>query len=88
MIGKFAAASPGRLLATVVCFFLALAAGACSKVAPSLAITHVVVIDATGSEPKLNSTVVIVDGRIRGIGPAESTAIPRGAQVVDGTGKF
>ncbi len=31
---------------------------------------------------------MIVDGRIRAIGPAESTAIPRGAQVVYGTGKF
>jgi imidazolonepropionase-like amidohydrolase len=60
----------------------------CSRTPPSLAITNVTVIDATGSDPKLNSTVVVVDGRIRAVGSTDSTAIPRGAQVVNGAGKF
>ena len=67
---------------------LAVVASGCSHTAPPLAITHVTVIDATGSEPKPNFTVVVVDGRISAVGPADSTAIRSGAQVVNGSGKF
>ncbi|MGC1906327.1 MAG: amidohydrolase family protein [Candidatus Acidiferrum sp.] len=77
-----------RLAWVGVYFSLAVALSGCSRTAQSLAITHVTVIDATGSDPKPNSTVVVVDGRIRAVGPADSTAIPRGAQVIDGTRKF
>jgi imidazolonepropionase-like amidohydrolase len=53
-----------------------------------LAFTHVTVIDATGSRPALDQTVVIVAGRIADIGKSGHTSLPRGAQVVDATGKF
>ena len=35
-----------------------------------------------------DATVIVRDGRITVIGPASTTTVPRGAQVIDGTGKF
>jgi len=55
---------------------------------PVLAITHVTVIDATGAPPQQDMTVVIIDERVTSLGASSSTAIPRGAQVVNATGKF
>jgi Amidohydrolase family len=54
----------------------------------AIAITHVTVIDATGAAPQPDSTVIISDGRISAIGPANQVAIPRRARVVDASGKF
>ena len=53
-----------------------------------LVFTHVTVIDMTGARPKKDMTVVISGDRIKEIGPARSTPVPTGAQVVNGTGKF
>ena len=53
-----------------------------------LAITHVTVIDATGAPPQPDMTVLIVDQRIAALGPSGSTPVPRGAQILDATGKF
>lgn len=55
---------------------------------PILAITHVTVIDATGAAPQPDMTLLITDQRIATIGLSPSTAIPRGARVVDGSEKF
>ena len=55
---------------------------------PTLAITHVTVIDATGSPPQQDMTVLIADRRIATLGPSGSTAIPGGTQILDATGKF
>ena len=52
------------------------------------AITGVSVIDATQSTPRMNQTVVVRGNRIVAVGPAASTAVPRGAVVVDGRGKY
>jgi imidazolonepropionase-like amidohydrolase len=61
----------------------------CSKpLTPVLAITHVTVIDATGSQPQPDRTVVIGNHVISVIAPSKAAAIPRNAQVVDGAGKF
>jgi hypothetical protein len=54
----------------------------------ALAITHVTLIDATGSAPQPDMTVLVADHRIAATGPAKSTSIPRNAQVLDATGKF
>lgn len=54
----------------------------------ALAITHVTVIDCTGAVPKPNSTVLIAAGRVAAVGLADRIAIPPGAQVVDGSGRF
>src|SRR6185503_13932947 len=53
-----------------------------------LALIHVTVIDATGSQPIPDQTVVIVAGRISEVGKPGKVRVPRGAQVVDATGKF
>ena len=53
-----------------------------------MAITHVTLIDATGSAPKRDVTVVVADQKIQAITPAAAAQLPKDAQVVDGTNKF
>jgi imidazolonepropionase-like amidohydrolase len=53
-----------------------------------LAITHVTVIDATGSAPQSDMTVLLADRRIDTIGPSSAISIPPGAQILDATGRF
>jgi imidazolonepropionase-like amidohydrolase len=53
-----------------------------------VAITRVAVIDASDSTPRPEQTVVIRGNRIVAVGPARSVAVPHGARVVDGRGKF
>ena len=55
--------------------------------AKTLAIAHVTVIDATGAAPKPDMTVIVRGGRIAQI-ERSSSKTPKGAQVVDGRGKF
>ena len=55
--------------------------------APVVALIHVRVIDGTGAAARADQTVIISDGRIAAIGNAAGTAVPAGAQVIDGTGK-
>src|SRR6266852_7281785 len=54
----------------------------------TLAIANVTVIDATGAAAQPSTTVVVRGGRIVSVGPAATAAIPRGARVVDGKGKY
>jgi len=77
----------------VIGFLFVLAAsvllGSCSHPGQStLAITHVTLIDATGSAPQPEMTVIIADHRIASVGPAKMTTIPHDAQIFDATGKF
>jgi len=53
-----------------------------------IAITHVTVIDATGSPAMPDMTVVITDDRITNLGKTGKVRVPKGAEVVDGSGKF
>src|ERR1044072_5317867 len=53
-----------------------------------LALIHVTVIDATGSQPMPDQTVMIVASRISEIGKSSTVRVPREAKVVDATGKF
>jgi len=55
--------------------------------APSVAITHVKLIDGTGAPAKADQTVVISNGKIVAVGDSKSSLTPAGAQVIDGTGK-
>jgi imidazolonepropionase-like amidohydrolase len=77
---------------------LLLAAGACSP-APSpspaagadagtLAITNVTVVDVEGGTSRPGQTVLVSGNRITSVGPAAGARVPRGARVVDGTGKY
>ena len=68
---------------------LALSWGGCSSGQPApLAILHAAVIDATGSPPRPDSTVLISAGEIAAVGPAGSTPVPPGVSILDATGKF
>jgi hypothetical protein len=53
-----------------------------------LFLTHVTVIDATGSLPKPDMTVEINEGQISSIRSSSEAFIPNDAVVVDATGKF
>lgn len=55
--------------------------------APSVAITHVKLIDGTGGPAKTDQTIIISNGKILTVGDAKSTIPPAGAQIIDGTGK-
>jgi imidazolonepropionase-like amidohydrolase len=50
-----------------------------------VAITNVTIIDGTGAKPRLHQTLLVDNGRIAAIG---HMAVPRGAEVIDGSGKF
>ncbi|MEX2182220.1 MAG: amidohydrolase family protein [Gemmatimonadaceae bacterium] len=54
----------------------------------TVAITDVTVISMTDTLATPGRTVIVADGRIARIGPAGSTAVPHGARVVDGRGKW
>jgi imidazolonepropionase-like amidohydrolase len=56
--------------------------------AESIAITHVTVIDATGRPAQPEMTVIVAGERIAAIGPSKKAKVPRGAHIVDGSGKF
>ena len=53
---------------------------------PLIALTHVQLIDGTGSAPFQDHTIVIADGRVQTVGPTGGVAIPSGADVHDLTG--
>ncbi len=53
----------------------------------SVAIVGAQLIDGTGAAPVADSVVVIRDGRIHAAGPRATTAIPAGAEILDGAGK-
>ena len=54
----------------------------------TIAIVGATVIDGSGGEPLADATVVIEGDRIAALGPSASTAVPDGARVIDGVGKF
>jgi imidazolonepropionase-like amidohydrolase len=70
------------------CLALAGALTAVSAAADTLAITHVTVIDATGSPAQPEMTVIVKDGRIAELGGSAAVHAPAGATAVDGTGKY
>lgn len=53
-----------------------------------LAFTHVTVIDMTGAPPKPDMTVLINGNRVTSLGQTGRVRIPRGARVIDATGKY
>ena len=67
-----------------------------SLFAPLLAATTIAITGATVVRPDVDgpgaalpdSTIIIEDNRIRAVGPAQSTPVPRGATVIDGTGQW
>jgi imidazolonepropionase-like amidohydrolase len=51
-----------------------------------LAVANLTVIDGSGTAPRQGMTILVRDGRIESIGPADSTPPPSGARVIDGRG--
>jgi imidazolonepropionase-like amidohydrolase len=56
--------------------------------AQPLAITHATIIDATGRAPIADGVIVIDEGRIVAVGPADSVRIPGNATRIDKSGKY
>ena len=56
--------------------------------ASQLAITHVILFDATGHPPQPDQTVLIEGGRITDVGPTANTKVPKAARTIDASGKF
>lgn len=56
--------------------------------ASSVAVTDVTVIDLGRGVFSPDQTVIVVGGRIAAVGPASETAVPAGADRVDGRGRF
>jgi imidazolonepropionase-like amidohydrolase len=54
--------------------------------APVIALTHIRVIDGTGSSGRDDQTIVIESGRIIAIGPTSETPVPTSAKAIDLTG--
>ena len=54
--------------------------------APTIALTHVRVVDGTGAEAAEDQTVVISRGRIAAVGAAGSVQVPNGARAMDLSG--
>src|SRR5471030_733203 len=61
-------------------------AAAASPARP-LAIPHVTVIDGTGAVLR-DHTVLVNAGRITEVGDSQRVAVPQGAQIADGRGRF
>ena len=55
---------------------------------PVLAITHLNLIDATGSPVQADMTVIVEGKRISQIGKSDAIPVPKTARVVDGHGKY
>src|ERR1700678_3337321 len=55
--------------------------------APVIALTHVEVIDGTGSAAQSDQTVIIEHGKISAVGATASVQVPSGARIIDATGK-
>ncbi|MGA3285656.1 MAG: amidohydrolase family protein [Verrucomicrobiota bacterium] len=55
---------------------------------PSVAVTHVTVIDGTGAKPKADQTVLVAGERIVAVGTSHRIKLPADLRVIDGTGKF
>ncbi|HZN98011.1 MAG TPA: amidohydrolase family protein [Gemmatimonadales bacterium] len=49
----------------------------------AVALTNVLLIDGTGSEPRKDQTILIRNGRIEAVGPAAETRIPAGVLSMD-----
>ena len=54
--------------------------------APVVALTHVQVVDGTGSPAASDQTIVLRSGRIAAVAPSDTAAVPAGAEVLDLTG--
>ena len=74
--------------AAITFLLSALARDPSAAAPPPLVFTHATVIDMTGAPPRFDTTVIVRGNRIDAIGKAGKVRVPRGAKVVDASGKF
>ncbi len=55
--------------------------------ADTLALTHAIVVDGTGQAPKNDQTIIIINGRIAGLGNSSKISVPASAKIIDCSGK-
>src|SRR5690349_4114284 len=55
--------------------------------ADTVVLTHVKIVDGTGSPSKTDQTIVIVKGRIAQVGNSNKTSVPVSAKIIDCSGK-
>lgn len=67
---------------------LAAAAAGIGAQPPAIAIVGATVIDGNGGPELADGSVVITGNRVTAVGPRSSTAVPAGAQTIDGGGQF
>ena len=74
----------------VLGLFFSIAAAALVRTQPAsiTAITGATLIDGNGGAAISDSVVLVSGGRITAAGPRSSTAVPAGATIINGTGKF
>ena len=72
----------------LLCLALACGSAGASPQGPALAIRDVTLWDGTGAPPARHRTVIVRGDRIVEVGPSEGVAIPDGAILIDGTGRF
>ncbi|HWT00628.1 MAG TPA: amidohydrolase family protein [Pyrinomonadaceae bacterium] len=80
-----------KTVAIILCLTLVLACAHSAQTPPPkpLVLTGVTVIDVTGAaQPAAGVTVVIEGGRIREVGLAAKVKVPKGARVVNASGKY
>jgi imidazolonepropionase-like amidohydrolase len=56
--------------------------------APAVVLNHITIVDVVGSSARRDMAVVIRGTRIAAVGRADAIEVPRGAEVIDLTGKF
>ena len=76
------------LLCAGLCFSSAPPATAFQAADGTVAIVGATVIDGNGGAPLPDATIVIDGERITEIGPRASVAVPEGAHLIDGAGKY
>ena len=73
---------------SVLVFLSLILVGCSAQHTPTLAITHATVIDATGTPPRPDTTVLLEGQQVAAIGPSSSISLPSNTPIVDATGKF
>ena len=76
------------LLFAIALAFLTMGDTTSSQHSDLLVITHVTIIDVTGSPPKPDMSLIISGGRITAIGASRELGAPAYARVIDASGKF
>jgi imidazolonepropionase-like amidohydrolase len=76
------------LLLAIILPSLAIAQTKTASQSQPLVLTHVTVIDATGVPPMPDMTVIVTGDRITNVGRSGQVSIPRGARVLNATGKY